>query len=112
MAPRFRITDLRSSGPADRSGDDTLWLADLSEDGRTAERFRFSLARRHGVPSKGQMVSLIRKLASQFANDASALEQFRALEEPHPPESERRVIFLAPPIGVTCQSPHAHGGND
>ena len=96
VAPRFRITDLRSSGPTDRSGDDTLWLADLSEDGRTAERFRFSLARRHGVPSKGQMVSLIRKLASQFANDASALEQFRALEEPHPPESERRVIFLAP----------------
>jgi len=96
VAPRFRITDLRSSGPTDRSGDDTLWLADLSEDGRTAERFHFSLARRDGIPSKGQLVSLIRKLASRFANEDSALEQFRALEEPHPRESERRVIFLAP----------------
>jgi len=96
VAPRFRITDLRSSGPTDNGGDDTLWLADLSEDGRTAERFRFSLSRRHGVPSKGRMVSLIRALASQFANEASALEQFRALEEPHPPGSPRRVIFLAP----------------
>jgi hypothetical protein len=96
VAPRFRITDLRSSGPTENSGGDTLWLADLSEDGRTPERFRFSLARRHGVPSKGRMVSLIRKVAAQFPSDASALEQFRALEEPHPQGSERPVILLAP----------------
>jgi hypothetical protein len=96
MAPGFRIDRLSNSGPTDNSGDDTLWLADLSEEGRTPERFRFSLAGRDGTPSKGEMVSLIRKLASQFANDTSALAQFRALEQPHPQGSQRRVIFLGP----------------
>ena len=53
------IVSLKRTRPTEDAGDDSLWVADLSEDGEDPERFRFSLARRHGVPNDNDMRRMI-----------------------------------------------------
>ena len=98
MPPPFTIENVENTGPADNSGDDSLWVACLSEPGGKQQRFRFCVLLRYGVPSPDELRAMIEQRASGFANDTSAVDQFRECEVPHPEDSPwRRVVWLTPP---------------
>lgn len=95
MPPPFTIENVENTGRTDNTGDDSLWIAYLSERGRERGKFRFCVLRRYGVPTPDELRSMIERRASSFANDASALDQFRECEVPHPEHPDwRRVVWL------------------
>jgi hypothetical protein len=97
MAPPFEIKSVENTGPTDNSGDDSLWVVQLTGPGREREEFRFCVLRRHGIPTPEELRAMIQQRASSFSNYESALDQFREYEVPHPEHSDwRRVIWLAP----------------
>ena len=87
----MEVLSVRNTGPTDGSGDDTLWVAEMSEAGGEPEQVRFSLAARYGVPTDNEMREMIRR-----ATDGLSLADVRARERPHGDDPYRRVIFLRP----------------
>jgi hypothetical protein len=95
VAPSFEIHSVKDTRHTDNCGDDFLWIAWMAEPGRAPERFLFSLATRFGPATEEQIRDLIERQAQWFANDRSALAQFRELEVSHPDNHpERRAILL------------------
>jgi hypothetical protein len=93
MPPPFEVLEVRDTGPTDNSGLDTLYVVHMSEGAGAAERFIFSVLQRQGQPDEEELEALIRLRAAGFANDRSALQQFRELEKPWG-RPDRMVIAL------------------
>lgn len=98
VAPPFEIVSIRNTGPTDNSALDTLYVVHLREGDGEPERFLFSVLERYGEPDDAELTAFMRHRADGFANDRSALEQFRERESPHPTDHpERRAIALRAP---------------
>jgi hypothetical protein len=96
VAPPFRIHTARNTGRTDNSGEDSLWVVELSENGHEPENFRFAILGRHGTPHTKELTAMIGQMASGFDNYRDGLQQFRAREVAHPQNHPwRRVIWLA-----------------
>jgi hypothetical protein len=93
MAPPFEIVSCEYVGRTDNSGDDALYVVHMRELGGEPEKFRFTHARY--APETDEIEAMIHERASGLDNYRPALEQFRALEVPHPSDHPwRRAVVL------------------
>jgi hypothetical protein len=95
LPPNFDIASMDDRGPTDNSALDNLWVVHLREGKGEPERLLFSVAQSCPASTDAEVAELIVDRAATFANDESALEQFRDCAVPHPPEHpERRAVLL------------------
>jgi hypothetical protein len=88
MAPPHTIEDLGPTGPTLPDVLDVLWKAKISEPGRDARTFRFSVLERHewGEP---EVRAAIERIANGVENSRSLIDALRSKELPHPPSDPR-----------------------
>ena len=90
------IVSLKKTRPTGEAGDDSVWVADLSEDGEDPERFHFSLARRHGNPNDNDMRRMISEYLAgvMVEHGESVLAALRERAQQRGSEPDRDVIAL------------------
>jgi hypothetical protein len=82
------IEQLDPTGPTLPDVLDVLWKAEISEPGRDAQTFRFSVLERYewGEPEVRGAIELI---ANGVENGRSLIDALRGKEQPHPPSDPR-----------------------
>jgi hypothetical protein len=86
MAPPYQIETIEPRGPTLPDVLDVLWSSQISEPGRPAETFRFSVLARHGW-DEGKVREAIAHIANGVENGKSLMDRLRAKQKPHPPSA-------------------------